>query len=787
MATLCVEAPVRNEASNDIHKTNGGNLADGLSDGKSENSLESTNSTESGNSEGSGSGNKVPFPPSSSELLRQLYEHVQEQVEYFKNDSSHTGQKLYDGFLLILKELEEIDRKLPGLRQVSQEFDFDEETPGNGYRSFLLIVDKAMAHCLDLSQKIELKRTGRLFKKGFYSREVDCWSQVISTLKTMLGHMEKVFSWSDHGNLYPHDYHAPEELLKEAESINQYCFYGRAAAFQFCPSMRRALVLTSVALASFSEGYYSDAKSSIGRTAYSLMASSKYYRNPELRARRIVNLTQSAEIGFCKAFWNLADTDFMTQLPGVVCPPVTVNIVFSIPIEQLSMPRWGAQDDTEVVEIPVPCSHFAPAPVQVRLVSSKRRVGMAGGAVKRAQEPPSPNLIVHVHGGGFVSCTSASHEIYLRQWARELDCPILSIDYSLAPEAPYPRALEEVFYVYCWALKNSHIFGATGEKVVLAGDSAGGNLITSCAMKCIEFGVRPPDGIMAIYCPMNLQFTPSPSRMLCLLDPLIPFGVMMRCLQSYAGHLRGSPMWSNLEAAAKLPLPEPRQEEEKVVRRKSYSGDSDSKQPRSLRRLKSQPARTKDPFTRFKENYLRHRSVSPDNRYIDDEHDDPEIEFQTRDLEGSNGHGSSGTVFGYIGDTLKRWRRSSQSGKEPTGEPESPSLDAAALDMAPPKSPVLEFTRFRVPRDPYLSPYVASDEVLAQLPTMTILSTHFDPCLDDCVMFAKRIKSVGVRTRLIIVDEDLPHGFLNFSVASKEAGRGTMKCIEAIRQLFEQP
>lgn len=72
-------------------------------------------------------------------------------------------------------------------------------------------------------------------------------------------------------------------------------------------------------------------------------------------------------------------------------------------------------------------------------------------------------LLIHCHGGGFVAQSSKSHECYLRHWAKDLDVPILSIDYSLAPQAPYPRALEEVTYAYCWALKNCHLLGSTGK------------------------------------------------------------------------------------------------------------------------------------------------------------------------------------------------------------------------------------------------------------------------------------------------------------------------------------
>lgn len=75
------------------------------------------------------------------------------------------------------------------------------------------------------------------------------------------------------------------------------------------------------------------------------------------------------------------------------------------------------------------------------------------------QAPRSQSLVVHIHGGGFVAQTSKSHEPYLKSWAQELGTPILSIDYSLAPEAPFPRALEECFYAYCWAVKHCALLG----------------------------------------------------------------------------------------------------------------------------------------------------------------------------------------------------------------------------------------------------------------------------------------------------------------------------------------
>lgn len=114
-----------------------------------------------------------------------------------------------------------------------------------------------------------------------------------------------------------------------------------------------------------------------------------------------------------------------------------------------------------------------------------------------------------------------------------MDIPILSIDYSLAPEAPFPRGLEDVFYAYCWALKNIELLGTTGENIVMAGDSAGANINTACVVKCIEMGIKKPRGLFNAYCPFLVNFAASPARFLSLVDPLLPYGFIMRVFKAY--------------------------------------------------------------------------------------------------------------------------------------------------------------------------------------------------------------------------------------------------------------
>ncbi len=93
-------------------------------------------------------------------------------------------------------------------------------------------------------------------------------------------------------------------------------------------------------------------------------------------------------------------------------------------------------------------------------------------------------LVIDFPGGGFITMPPPCHENYLSYWAKITQIPILSIDYSKAPEFPYPYALEECFDVYQSIMEsNGEVIGMTGWKnkdgserkqisVTLIGDSA---------------------------------------------------------------------------------------------------------------------------------------------------------------------------------------------------------------------------------------------------------------------------------------------------------------------------
>ncbi|VDN33841.1 unnamed protein product, partial [Cylicostephanus goldi] len=152
------------------------------------------------------------------------------------------------------------------------------------------------------------------------------------------------------------------------------------------------------------------------------------------------------------------------------------------------------------------------------------------------QQPLSPYIVLHCHGGGYVATSSKSHETYLRMWAKLLSCTVVSVEYSLAPANPFPRPTEEVLFAYAWIVNNPQLVGWTGEKMCMVGDSAGGNLIMSVNLRLIELDVKKkPDGIVPVYTPFLFQYLPSPSRVLSVMDPLLHMGVVLRCVAAYTG------------------------------------------------------------------------------------------------------------------------------------------------------------------------------------------------------------------------------------------------------------
>lgn len=102
----------------------------------------------------------------------------------------------------------------------------------------------------------------------------------------------------------------------------------------------------------------------------------------------------------------------------------------------------------------------------------------------RAQRAPGP-VVVFYHGGGYVLGSIDTHAGIAAEIARQLDLPVVSVEYRLAPENPWPAAPDDGEAAARWIAANGAAFGRTFTGLVLSGDSAGGNLtlVTAAALR----------------------------------------------------------------------------------------------------------------------------------------------------------------------------------------------------------------------------------------------------------------------------------------------------------------
>lgn len=91
-------------------------------------------------------------------------------------------------------------------------------------------------------------------------------------------------------------------------------------------------------------------------------------------------------------------------------------------------------------------------------------------------------LLVFLHGGGFIFGDLDSHDAPCRLLASESGVKVLSIDYRLAPESPFPAAYDDSVAAFRWAVEHAAELGADPARIGVGGDSAGGNLAAGVAL-----------------------------------------------------------------------------------------------------------------------------------------------------------------------------------------------------------------------------------------------------------------------------------------------------------------
>ena len=132
-------------------------------------------------------------------------------------------------------------------------------------------------------------------------------------------------------------------------------------------------------------------------------------------------------------------------------------------------------------------ARLAGAPEPVAHVEDLQIDGPRGAVPLRLYRPktgePKP-LLIWFHGGGFILGDLDTSDAPLRAVANRCGCQIVSVAYRLAPEHPFPAAIEDGYAALLWAAAQLHPLGA--RRIVVGGDSAGGNIASAVAMLARE-------------------------------------------------------------------------------------------------------------------------------------------------------------------------------------------------------------------------------------------------------------------------------------------------------------
>lgn len=125
---------------------------------------------------------------------------------------------------------------------------------------------------------------------------------------------------------------------------------------------------------------------------------------------------------------------------------------------------------------------------------------------------PAPPVIVYFHGGGFVTGSVGLFDSLTRSIANSAGAIVVSVDYRLAPDHPWPAGPDDAYAATVWAAQNAAALGGDPARIVVGGDSAGGNLAAVVALRARDNNGPALAGQLLYYPVVDLTATRYPSQ-----------------------------------------------------------------------------------------------------------------------------------------------------------------------------------------------------------------------------------------------------------------------------------
>lgn len=168
------------------------------------------------------------------------------------------------------------------------------------------------------------------------------------------------------------------------------------------------------------------------------------------------------------------------DLRGVPLPAIPFHWRWALPLW-----RWATGLARPVPRVGVDVADHAEAGVPVRVY--RPAVGASGGA------------LLWLHGGGLIVGRPAMDDGRCVAWARDLGLVVVSVDYRLAPEHPFPAALDDAYAAWSWLQGAANGLGVDPARIAVGGASAGGGLAACLAQRLRDAGGPQPAAQLLVY------------------------------------------------------------------------------------------------------------------------------------------------------------------------------------------------------------------------------------------------------------------------------------------------